>query len=106
MKGEKFVAFISLQPDRQVKNRKRTVYKRWLLLLGCVGLAYTVVVQYSAVQGRTRIQVTTLSTSHCTLHSTHLILHAEQCTVLTLHTACHLHHLAQVRLYPTISVDG
>ena len=32
MKGEKFVAFISLQPDRQVKNRKRTVYKRWLLL--------------------------------------------------------------------------
>ena len=37
MKGEKFVAIISrcdisLQPDRRVKNRKRTVYKRWLLL--------------------------------------------------------------------------
>jgi hypothetical protein len=32
--------------NRRIKNRKRTVYKRWLLLLGCAGLAYTVVVQY------------------------------------------------------------
>ena len=33
MKGEKFVAeAASLQADRRVKSRKRTVYKRWLLL--------------------------------------------------------------------------
>jgi hypothetical protein len=45
---------ISLQADRRVKSRKRTVYKRWLLLLGCEGLAYTVVVEYWAVLGEHR----------------------------------------------------